>query len=564
MDRSIIRLIIVSLLIFWLTSCGHLKGGYVTSEESAKGVRYYLPRSQFLLEQEVKDNKINAKLTLMRVPDHRRTYHVYLKQGLFSSDIFDVQLNDQGLLTSVSGDTTDSTIESAQSVASFAIGLAFPETILGTRAESEVTSNLAYNRLPILLAAYEIAPTIPKWPSCSELMNDVVENYSLRTLNLAIGALNSMSSDLKRKYVALNESSKASVADVIVKRVALIRSLPIAKKCLLVLNASSTTFRNKLNEKIYDDDWKTSKQFIMKQLMLEMQEAKIGVEINNALLLLYDGVLALSPDEITEELDKLGKSEDAERLKEILSQEEINIVQKNVRQAVPACGCPVNKKDLQDLQTLGTIVRLMEANVNCMVKAVESEDAKIGDIPKALTLIDTLIELILEPTAGYDKAKSRATSAITYGKVDIDEDFEYDIALHKILRSRDRFKEFMWRRSKVDNQLKFYKKKVKAVEEAMSRVPKIIFLLKQRAIFRKFLLAPLDEKKAKELSSVREELENLEQKIEKELTVSSVTVEVVKKRITPQVIWVTRTSKVPDSGSKIGQPGEVYIVLRPL
>ena len=73
MSRIIIRLVIVSFLIFWLTSCGHLKGGHVTSEESAKGVRYYLPRSQFIMEQEVKDNKINTKVTLMRVPDHRRT-----------------------------------------------------------------------------------------------------------------------------------------------------------------------------------------------------------------------------------------------------------------------------------------------------------------------------------------------------------------------------------------------------------------------------------------------------------------------------------------------------------
>src|SRR2546430_643874 len=94
--------------------CGHLSGAIARNQRSAKGLRYYMARPQFLVNQTATSDGAQVTLGIRRDPDLRYPQEVYLRQGWFSADIFDVQVTDLGLLTAVSGEAADKTVESVK------------------------------------------------------------------------------------------------------------------------------------------------------------------------------------------------------------------------------------------------------------------------------------------------------------------------------------------------------------------------------------------------------------------------------------------------------------------
>lgn len=114
-------LLIIAMCCLLAVACSHLEGGPKSKDSSNVGVVYYLPQMQFFTQYTPQDNGVKIEVSKELAPDYSRPYYLQLRPGLFSADVFDIQLTDKGLLASIVAEPTSKLAESVTSLGTFAI-----------------------------------------------------------------------------------------------------------------------------------------------------------------------------------------------------------------------------------------------------------------------------------------------------------------------------------------------------------------------------------------------------------------------------------------------------------
>ncbi len=545
-----------------LGGCGHLVGGPVEPGKSPKGVRYYLPRAQFVVEQQPKDGSVETKVALHRVPDLRSPYHVYLRQGLFSADIFDLEVDEQGLLVGVSTDVTDQGVESVRTVAEFAVTLA---------SAVSKAAVVAHRSRPLLLAAQTPALDLPPAEACrppSAPVEGSADLWTMPDIKSVVVGLEQFKGRVEQAEVDLESAAKKSIETggqaFIDARVHARQTLAGAESCLQVFAAGQRAFRNAVKRVIDGDHVGPALDALEKRLAVEGGVKRLGAANDSLALALLDGSLSLSPQMLAKELKGIGADRAAADATSLLSPPPLsptglNSVQTSVQAASRQCGGPL----AVTVASVAVAVRIMEADLNCLIEATDIKNP-LEEGQAALSDILMVIEFALDPSAGLNAAKAKATPAITTGRVTIETRFGDDILLHRLMRARDRIKEFAWRRDDLVHDEKALKKQAMALDEVSTRMSRIRLLLEERKSLRAFLRGPTDPANARVRPVVRDSLDKVTQALESAITEQVVTPEPTPRVLTPETLWLTANSNLPLGGESGGQPGDVFVIVRPL
>ena len=551
--------------------CGHLVGGAVASNESARGLRYYLPRTQFVLDQTVGTETPQVTVALMRVADLRYPHEIYLRQGLFSADVFDVQVNPHGLIVSVSGDAVDQSVESVKSVASFAVGLT------SSLSRAALVAGAFQNRQTLLAAVGTDAPA----GTCTadlDHLDALTSLVNLKEADLKQAAEGlARAGDHLREQKAKGQLTGAEEVAVTKARARLQVLLSDANACLKMIAQSRPALRSALEQVVDAAAPSVARTAIAATWKVDLASAALVGRTNTAAIQLLDGYLARTPAQQADELRELAamasdpeaKGEFRQAATDVVTQFSLDSINE-VQTAVAATGCTQcgAPATAGDVSTIGAIVGLMASSLDRLLEREQATDfraATAADVlartREAVSRIHRKIELALNPADGWEKASQR-TRRLTFMKSD--RAFEEETLLHETLRVRDRIHEFRWTRAELAAAATAAGKQAAAIREAQGGLSALMTLLEQRVAVETFLAQPVSSATARARERAQTELTKIRAEIERRRTVKGVTPAAVTRRLTPQVYWLDPYSDLPTAGDRVGSPGDVFVFIRPV
>ena len=612
------------LLLFVGTSCGHLVGGAVNKDnpESYKGVRYYLPRTEFLLEETVSGSKKILTVKARQVPDLRYPYHVYLSQGLFSTDIFDIVLLENGLITSVSGDSSEQTIESTQALAEMAVDILGPAAGIPIAAQSDSSNKYFANNDPSFhLATVRPAQAGGATLPCAQNVNNLTLVFSITNLSLLDRELDTFITegtnrhtefnDERKKFLKLLDSKIATAQErktFIKQRVKNSKLITKFGSCLKIIARETATINSAFASKFEGADENKATQYFAAKLLLEEKRNSLSMLTSTLKLDLENTFFVLTVDDLANELTSLGKNGAADEVDKFFKLRRLDLAglkrsltdwhdtQKlekldavtRLSHEVSAitgeqCGNNVSRllklndhklqKQLEKMKTnfgnLEKVFRLIEEQINCILKVAEINPNSLRNNAKeriavggTLSNLLMAIEFLQEPAKGERNAIRRTKPLISSGMVRLDKSYKYEMSLNKAFRIRDRLEDFSWRQVILKHNIGVMKKKKAQIITAKSRISRVKSLMQQRNLIRDFLETSVPTNKSKIRTELQEELVGVYKELESLLAIPKVQSDLPKRRLTPRVLHLTETSNVP-SGIEGGKPGDVYILIRP-
>jgi hypothetical protein len=177
---------------------------------------------------------------------------------------------------------------------------------------------------------------------------------------------------------------------------------------------------------------------------------------------------------------------------------------------------------------------------------------------------------LLAPSAGVAAAEKKALWLVAPG--DLDKRLLAETNLHQTLRARDRIHEFAWHRAELAATAKAFKKDAETIYEVMGKSRQILTVLQERARLRTFLMNPVTAGDMLARSTAQTLLTPLDATVATfatSLTVKATQPEVITRRVTPQLYWVTPYPNIPQAGGSQqegglrGNPGDVVVIVRP-
>jgi len=312
------------------TSCGHLVGGAVNQVNPAEseGVRYYLPRTEFLLEETISGSKIVLTVKTRQVPDLRYPYHVYLSQGLFSTDIFDVVLSDNGLISSVSGNSTEQTIESVQALAEMAVDIMGPAAGIPIAATPESEKQyFASNNPRLHLASVRPVQVVSAPTPCEQKVINLTVSFTPANLDFLDQALGSLidggmtrRSDFEINWknigtkIKSGEASYAERSAFINQRVANYNQIKNLAACTKVISRNSSKINSDFSGQFEGVDENLAAQFFGAKLLFEEKKNSLALITTQLRLDLENTFFVLTVDDLVAELSLLGKGKAAQQI----------------------------------------------------------------------------------------------------------------------------------------------------------------------------------------------------------------------------------------------------------
>jgi hypothetical protein len=579
-------------LLSAVAGCGHLSGASVSDQRTAKGLRYYMARPQFLVNRTTTSDGIQVTLGIRRDPDLRYPQEVYLQQGWLSADIFDVQVTDLGLLTTVSGESADKSVESVKSVATFAVHLA--STFAGTGVLSAASAG---TEVPAKNAGFQVVAMAraQMGSSAGDCSIGAVSNTAsfLEALARVRRDLGSQKERLAKDKNDLAEAMKglagakdnpggAAGAQLVAIRDVSATHLASAQNCFRTMAKEADRKTSGITG-IIDGEVTPAIQIVMADLEVRLEKANTIAAANDLQAALFDGFLLLSPELLINELtlrdarEPDSKARDAIKsakrrlsyLKDPLDPKDpedptstgIDVAQKNVADAAKPCG---TAKEVFD--SLEVLVRIIEADLNCLLEKQTKSGMRntpfIEDAKLAVITLQSITEFLLDPLSGSEVANKRARWIVDDESLDprlVDETI-----LHQTLRARDRLHEFVWRRAQLAATAKAVEKGIGNIYATIGKGGQIRAVLEERARLRDFLTKPVTGPEVRARTQAQQLLVTLDSTLAALLTVKEEPPEAITRTITPQLYWVKPYGDIPKQGDLGANPGDVVVIVRPL
>lgn len=592
-----------------LAGCASLGGGYVHNDAKAVGVRYYLPRPRFVQEQQIKGDTVETTVALLRVPDLRYPQEVYLRQGVFSADIIDVQLTEHGLLKGIGTEATDKTVESVKTMAEFAAKAAaaafgFPGLGGSARADGEPPRRLASVGPPAAAAT----------PAARGPCQVKVPPAGLAAFLVLVGQAREVfeGPDGQGGADGVRKKLEQAKIDPGLRNRALLEVATVTT-CLRDIEAATEALSVWAVTVANGNDVGVAVQALEAQLDLDLMVARLNKVVSQLRAALLQGYLRLTLSQVAQELSPLPAPEGDEASPATAVTQYLGpdgqfgmaCLRADVRKASKACadtpadaylGLPVvparrqppTTQECSQERTTGpamtiredeiaVIAKDLETYLDCLIRYQTRVDVREpSPAPKpvtrspflesgqaALTAIHARIELLLAPEKGW-LAASRRTAWPVDPVTALDERVLDETLVHQSLRVRDRLREFAWRHAELVAAVKRAEEQETAVNEVKGRRPIIEELLRQRGAARAFLAAPVQAADAKARGLVAEQLAGIDAKLEAARTVRSVKGTRIARVMTPQLFWVRQGVDLPRPGDVLGTPGDVMIFVRPV